>query len=129
MTKEEAREQMDLLNLSLRRVLKEIEVIRSCYCGRSNHYFVKIWKPINTNSNLFRVVGCLCVFCSAKQPLKVGANHCPICNELLEMYPNVGLEDISSCSDCGFLSSASYGITLHAGVPVEKIPRGDKSEF
>ena len=104
MTKEEARQLMGSLNLSLQRLLKEIESIKSRFCDKGDHYFFKIWSPLDSNRKRFVVTGYFCVLCSARRPLEAGANRCPVCNGLLETFENIGLEDINNCSFCNFIS-------------------------
>lgn len=125
MTKEETKIQMELLKLIQERLTKEIGVILAAYCDKGDHCFVKIWKSLKGNGELLLAVGYLCLWCSIRQSLKTGDNRCPVCNELLEVYPNIGIEDIRICSSCDFSSSDSEIV----GVPARKISRGDIIEY
>lgn len=82
MTKEEARQHFDLLKLSLGRLLKEMEAIRFRFCSKGDHYFIKVWRPLDSTKKRFTVVEYICVLCSAKRQLEAGANRCPVCNGL-----------------------------------------------
>jgi len=122
MTKEEAREQMGLLQLSLSRVQKEIEDVLDNFCRRGNHYFCKLWElvKVEKDEKIFRAIGYFCVLCESRVPLHGGENHCPICDEPRETRAG-GDEDKAPCSFCGFIN---YW-TPPVGVPRGKIPAGE----
>lgn len=123
MTKEEAREQMELLRLSLDRVQKEIEDVLDNFCRRGNHYFCKLWKliAVEKDERIFQAIGYFCVLCESKVPLQGGKNHCLICDELREARADGGGEGGAPCSFCGFVN---YW-TPPVGVPRGKIPAGE----
>lgn len=122
MTKEEAREQMGLLKLSLSWVQKEIDDVLNNFCRRGDHCFCKLWKlvAVEEEQDLFRAAGYACLLCDIRMPLKEGEAYCPICNEPLKT-PSGGEENEVLCSFCGFINCW----TPPVGVPRKKIPPGD----
>jgi len=123
MTKDEAKEQMELLKLAGERLNEEKEVVLDEFCRRGNHYFRKVWElvAVEKDEKIFRAVGYFCVLCESKLPLQGGENHCPICDELREIRANGGGESETPCSFCGFVN---YW-TPPVGVPRGKIPAGE----
>ena len=124
MTKEEARVQMELLKLRRKRINAEIETVHKCFCGRGDHYFLKVWGLVERGGRLFRVIARGCILCSIRQPLEISVNRCPVCDNSLEIYETIGYEDVGTCSYCGFVSSSGI-----LGISIEKIPPEDIKEI
>lgn len=124
MTPEEAREEIKYLRHKRVQINLEIQRVVKQFCGQSRpngerHYFLKLWQRVG-DSNLYRVVGYVCVLCRVHKPLEQKGNRCPICNELWdENYAST--EDVASCTHCGF-----NNLSNPDGLPFLKIPRGDE---
>lgn len=123
MTKEEVREQMELLKLALSRVQREIDDVLNGFCRRGDHYFCKLWKlvAVEGEQSLFQAAGYTCLLCDIKMPLKEGEAYCPICNEPLKTPSASDEENKVLCSFCGFINRWMPPM----GVPREKILPAD----
>lgn len=105
MTREAAYEHVELLKLAIHRINREAENIRARFCKRGEHYFIKVWMPVKGLADIFVAIGYECFLCSISKPLLTGGKRCRFCNELLESYESIGMEDVESCSRCSFDSS------------------------
>lgn len=124
MTKEEAVIQMELLQLALGRVRKEIRDLLKQFCEKGvsdDHYFKKLWAPLE-DGKLFRVVGYVCVLCGFQKPLEFRDQLCPICRDALpEQVSGETEEDVVGCNYCGW-----NNLKNSAGISFQAIPGGDE---
>jgi len=83
----------------------------------------RVWKKLETDNYLYKVVGYRCEFCSF--PLSLGGgDRCYVCNGQTKYDSYIpgqgGGEHVQKCTDCGRTSDSSY-----YGIYRQSIPRGD----